>query len=399
MTNLPGQIGSKALNGMKTMRDLSEETSAPGTPNHRFPARFAAQQARFTYDQTPMLVYWESTQSCALACIHCRAAALAARHPDELSTQEARALFDQIAAFGSKPPHLVITGGDPLRRPDLFELIDYGHSLGLAISVTPAGTAALTPEVVAQFKQAGVASLALSLDGATPESHDAFRGVAGSFEWTLDAAAAIITEDIPLQINTMVTAETLAALPQMHQLIKDLGLTRWALFFLIGTGRGTSLAEISPAQSEQLLNWLWEINRAPETGFIVKTTEAHHYRRIAVQRLQHHMTEETIVRTPIAHTFGIHDGNGIVFVSHLGEVYPSGFLPISAGNVRATNLEQIYRNSPLFKALRDPEQLTGKCGDCAYRIACGGSRARAYAFTGDPLASDPLCIYQPNERH
>jgi radical SAM protein with 4Fe4S-binding SPASM domain len=185
----------------------------------------------------------------------------------------------------------------------------------------------------------------------------------------------------------------------MYQVVKDLGITRWALFFLIATGRGSSLAEVSPAQSEQLLNWLWEINRAPETSFAIKTTEAHHYRRIIVQRLQHRMTEEKIFNTPAGRGFGIRDGNGIVFVSHQGEVYPSGFLPVSAGNVRTDSLNHIYRDSPLFNALRDPDQLTGKCGDCPFRIICGGSRARAYAATGNPLASDPLCPYQPRQLH
>jgi radical SAM protein len=381
------------------MQDLPSDATADHTPHSRLPARFAAQRAQFTYSNAPMLVYWEATQSCALACIHCRAAALSSHHPDELSTREARALFDQIAAFGSKPPHLIITGGDPLRRPDLFELIDYGRSLGLSVSVTPAGTEALTPEVVKQFQQAGVASLALSLDGDTPQRHDSFRGVPGSFDWTLNGARTIIAEGIPLQINSMVTAETLAHLPQIYQVVKELGITRWALFFLIATGRGSSLAEVSPAQSEQLLNWLWEINRAAETSFAIKTTEAHHYRRIIAQRLQKRMSEEAILNTPAGRGFGIRDGNGIVFVSHLGEVYPSGFLPVSAGNVRVDSLNHLYRNSPLFKALRDPEQLTGKCGDCPFRIICGGSRARAYAATGDPLASDPLCPYQPRQLH
>ncbi len=382
------------------MQALTGETTPATILHNRLPAAFIDQSHHFTYSHAPRLVYWEATQSCALACVHCRAAALSSRHPDELSTSEARNLFQQIAAFDSQPsPHLVITGGDPLRRPDLFTLIDYGRSLGLSISVTPAGTAALTPQVVEQFQQAGVASLALSLDGSTPEIHDTFRGVAGSFAWTLDGARAITTRGIPLQINTMVTAQTLADIPQIYQVVKELAITRWALFFLIGTGRGTSLAEVSPAESERLLNWLWEINRAPETTFVIKTTEAHHYRRIAVQRMQRHMSEEKIFNTPVGRGFGIRDGNGIVFVSHRGEVYPSGFLPLSAGNVRASSLAHIYRNSPLFCALRDPEQLTGKCGDCPFRIVCGGSRARAYAATGDPLASDPLCIYQPRQHH
>jgi radical SAM protein with 4Fe4S-binding SPASM domain len=232
-----------------------------------------------------------------------------------------------------------------------------------------------------------------------PEAHDAFRGVAGSFAWTLDGARSIIAEGIPLQINTMVTAETFPDLPQIYEVVKELGITRWALFFLIATGRGSSLAEVSPAQSERILNWLWEISRSPQTPFVIKTTEAHHYRRIAVQRMQKRMSEDQIFSTPVGRGFGIRDGDGIVFVSHLGGVYPSGFLPLDAGNVRVSSLVDIYRDSTLFQALRDPEQLTGKCGDCPFRIVCGGSRARAYAATGDALASDPLCVYQPRKLH
>jgi AdoMet-dependent heme synthase len=360
----------------------------------RPPALFAAQRQHFIYDQAPKLVYWEATQSCALSCIHCRAEANQRRHPQELSTAEARDLLRQIAAFATDPqPHLVITGGDPLRRPDLFELIAYGRSLGLMISVTPAGTEALTEQVIRQFKEAGVASLALSLDGSTPEEHDAFRGVSGSFEWTLNGARAIIAQEIPLQINTMVTAQTQEDIPRIYEVVKELGITRWALFFLITTGRGSGLAEVSPAEGEQFLHWLWQINRSAGTNFVIKTTEAHHYRRIAVQKMQRHMSEEAIFATPVGRAFGIRDGNGIVFVSHLGEVFPSGFLPLSAGNIRKAPLSEIYCNSSLFQGLRDADQLTGKCGSCEYRLICGGSRARAYAVTGNPLDSDGLCPY------
>jgi AdoMet-dependent heme synthase len=362
----------------------------------RLPALFAEHQAHFVYAEAPKLVYWEATQACALACVHCRAEALAQRNPWEMSTEDTRSLLRQIASFDG-PPHLVITGGDPLQRPDLFELIDYGRSLDLSVSVTPAGTPDLTGDVIRRFKDAGVASLALSLDGSTADFHDAFRGVEGSFQWTLAGARAIIAEGIPLQINTMVTAQTLDDIPHIHELVKGLGITRWALFFLIATGRGSALAEVSPAEGERLLNWLGQINRSPETAFMIKTTEAHHYRRIVAQKMLRHMPEETLLTTPLGRGFGIRDGNGIVFVSHLGQVFPSGFLPLRAGNIRTESLVDIYRHSDLFRSLRDPEQLRGKCGDCSFRTICGGSRARAYAATGDPLESDPLCPYQPRE--
>ncbi len=377
---------------------MNRQIALEGATRTRLPARFAERRDAFRYGDAPRLIYWEATQSCELACIHCRAAAMLRRDPNELTSAEARALLRQIVAFGGRSlPHLVITGGDPLRRPDLFELIAYGRSLGLSISVTPAGTAALTPQVIARFRQAGVASLALSLDGSTPELHDAFRGVTGSFGWTLAGAREIVAQGIPLQINTMVTAQTLADIPQIRAVIQDLGITRWALFFLIATGRGSALEQVSPAESERLLNWLWEVNRARETSFAIKTTEAHHYRRIALQRMQGRLSEQEILQTPTGRGFGIRDGNGIVFVSHRGDVYPSGFMPLSAGNVRSQSLVELYRHSPLLRTLRDAEQLDGKCGDCSFRIICGGSRARAYAATGDPMASDPLCPYQPRD--
>ncbi|GIV76474.1 MAG: radical SAM protein [Litorilinea sp.] len=362
----------------------------------RLSAVFAGQGHRFVYEQAPLLVYWEATQSCALACIHCRAEAVPRRNPLELTTAEAQGLLRQIAAFGGpRRPHLVITGGDPLRRPDLFPLIDYGHSLGLSISVTPAGTQELTPQVIRKLKAARVESVALSLDGSTAERHDAFRGVAGSFRWTLAGARAVVEAGIPLQINTMVTAQTLDDIPRIHELLQDLGITRWALFFLIATGRGAGLAEVTPAEGERLLVWLSQLARDPQTKFVIKTTEAHHYRRIVVQQMARRLPPEAILASPAGRAFGIRDGNGIVFVSHVGQVFPSGFLPLAAGNVRRHPLASIYRESPLFQALRDADRLKGKCGICPFRALCGGSRARAYAATGDPLESDPLCPYQP----
>jgi radical SAM protein with 4Fe4S-binding SPASM domain len=253
----------------------------------------------------------------------------------------------------------------------------------------------LTPAVIGRLQEAGISSIALSLDGSTPAIHDGFRGVAGSFAWTMAGARAIVNAGIPLQINTLVSAQTLGDIPSIFERLKEIGITRWALFFLISTGRGENLAEVTPAESESLLNWLGEIARDPATPFLVKTTEAHHYRRIAVQKMRRHLPETAILRTPVGRGFGIRDGNGIVFVSHRGQIFPSGFLPLSAGNVRKQSLAEIYRDSALFRSLRDADQLQGKCGICPFRTLCGGSRARAYATTGDPLASDPLCPYQP----
>ncbi len=351
----------------------------------------------FIFDRSPLLVYWEATRACDLACVHCRAEAIPKRHPLELSTAEAKALLCQIAQFDENhAPHVVITGGDPLQRPDLLELIRYGRELGLSISVTPAGTQRLTPRAIQELQEAGVSSLALSLDGSDATTHDAFRGVPGSFGWTALAAQAAEAEGIPLQINTMVTARTLNDLPRTYERVKSWRVTRWALFFLIATGRGRALEEITPQQSEAWLNWLCDLAESGETPFAIKTTEAHHIRRIAFLRMQARgMDEEQILRTPIGRGFGVRDGNGIVFVSHLGQIYPSGFLPLAAGNIRSARLGEVYRHSELFRALRDTNRLKGKCGRCPFRVICGGSRARAYALTGDPLESDPLCPYQP----
>jgi AdoMet-dependent heme synthase len=347
------------------------------------------------FEFAPMLVYWESTRACDLACVHCRAEAVSWRNPLELNTAEVKGLLDQIAAFGGpRLPHLVITGGDPLQREDLFELIAYGRSRNIVISVTPAGTSRLTAVAVQQLKEAGVFSLGLSLDGSDEKRHDTFRGVQGSFQWTSAAAHLAHAADLPVQLNTMVTSETLDDLPRIYELVKAWGIERWALFFLIATGRGETLTEITPVESERLHQWLWELRQ--EAPFPIKTTEAHHYRRLMYKRLrQQGLSDEAIAHMPVGRGFGIRDGSGIVFVSHTGEVYPSGFLPLKAGNVRWESLVDIYRSSDLFRSLRNPDLFTGKCGQCEYRYMCGGSRARAYAATGDPLGSDPLCPYYP----
>jgi len=354
---------------------------------------------RFVYDRAPLFVYWEATRACDLACQHCRADAIARRHPLELTTTEAQRLFDDIGTFaedGGRTPHIVVTGGDPLHRPDLFELIAYGRDNGLTFSVTPAGTARLNESHVRRFRDLGVSSVALSLDGSNPERHDAFRGVDGSFQWTIDGARMVVEQGLPLQINTMVTATTLDDLSNIAQLVYELDVTRWALFFLIATGRGRQLREITPAESERFLNGLVDLVDDSDVWFAIKTTEAHHFRRIYHQRQRARgLSDGEILETPVGRGYGVRDGNGVVFVSHTGEVYPSGFLPVNAGNVRTASLVDLYRHGDIFQAVRDVDRLKGKCGVCPFRALCGGSRARAYAATGDPLAADPLCPYRP----
>lgn len=339
------------------------------------------------YEERPLLIYWELTRACELACRHCRAEAIPWRDPRELSTVEGLALLDRLAAFGPPLPHLVLTGGDPLQRPDLFDLIAAARERGFSVALTPSGTYALTEGVIRRLQAAGVWMLALSLDGATAERHDALRGVPGSFEGTVRAVRWARAAGLPVQVNTLVCAETVGDLPAVVDRLIEWGVARWSLFFLVPTGRGRVLREISPEESERLMHWLLDL--APQVPFSIKTTEAPHYRRVAVQR------NGKDVPVEIRRGFGVRDGNGIMFVSHIGEIYPAGFLPLPLGDVRREDPVAVYREHPVFRALRDPDRLKGKCGRCPFRAICGGSRARAYAVTGDPLESDPLCPYSP----
>ena len=348
------------------------------------------------FDRAPFIIFWESTRACDLACRHCRAEALRHRDPDELTTAEVKRLFEQIKGFDDPKPLLVITGGDPLKRADIFELIEYGRQIGLRTVITPSGTNNITREAVRRFREGGLRAMALSLDGSSPERHDHFRNVPGAFDWTMRAAHFALDEGLPLQINTTVTAETADDLPAIYELIKPLGIKRWSLFFLVPTGRGRILEQVTPARAEQILNWLYEVGE--EAPFQVKTTEAHHFRRVMLQRTMAEgvSLEELCSSQQLkGRMFGINDGNGAIFVSRTGEIYPSGFLPLSAGNVRREDIVAIYRNAPLLKELRDKSRLKGKCGRCEFKGICGGSRARAYAMTGDYLQNDPLCPYQP----
>jgi radical SAM protein with 4Fe4S-binding SPASM domain len=330
----------------------------------------------------PVVLVWELTQACELECDHCRADAQPQRHPDELTTAEGETLLDRAADFGDGQL-VVFSGGDPCKRPDLEHLVEYGTDAGLTVTLTPSGTDGLTADTIADLDDAGLRRLALSLDGATVESHDAFRGESGSFEATMRAAEAARAQDIPLQINTTVSASTVDELPAIRDRVADLGAVLWSVFFLVPVGRGRVLDPIDPDRAEAVMAWLADV--AADAPFGLKTTEAPHYRRVKQQRRESGDDQRG----------GVLAGDGFAFVSHVGDVYPSGFLPEPAGNVREEDVVDLYRNAPLFEALRDRERLKGKCGACPYRAVCGGSRSRAYAYTGDPLASDPLCAYEP----
>ena len=349
------------------------------------------------YAQTPLNVYWEMTQACALACRHCRAAAMPYPNPQELTFEESVAFLRQIPSFGSPMPQLILTGGDPLARPDLFLLIEEAGRLGIGVSITPAATPALTHEVLTRLKTHGVGGLGLSLDGSAASRHDSIRGVTGTFDRTMQAMKWAADLQIPLQVNTLVSEETAGDIPSIYELLKQFDVMRWSLFFLISVGRGKMLQPLSPEEGERLMGWVYETSRV--APFVVATTEAPSYRRFALEKLRAEgMTGEQIKSTSVTRSFGIRDGHGIMFVSSIGEICPAGFLPVVAGNVRKNHVVDVYRGSDLFQSLHDPTRFEGRCGHCEYHALCGGSRARAYAATGNPLESDPFCRYEPHTK-
>ena len=347
--------------------------------------------APYVFNKAPLRVYWELTRACDLACRHCRAAAQPDRAPDELTTAECARVLDSLA---SAAPHVVFTGGDPLKRPDLLPLIRAAVARGLDVSVAPSATTALTRETVLDLKAAGVSAMSLSLDGPDAARHDGLRGVLGCFGWTLAAAAHIRAAGIPLQINTLVSAETVPHLEAIGTLVARLGASRWSLFFLVPVGRGQALRQLTARECEITLEWA--AHNATRWPFTLTTTEAPHFRRIVVDRMRRAgHSASAIHASPVARGFGIRDGNGILFIAANGDVMPSGFLPLPVGNVRTHDVLELYRRAALFQLLRQPDAFTGRCGVCSFSMVCGGSRARAFAATGNPLQEDPLCTWEP----
>ena len=346
------------------------------------------------FESAPFIVIWEVTRACALACVHCRAEAMPHRNPFELTTEEGKRLLDRVAAFEPRKPLFVLTGGDPLRRRDIPELVRHGVGRGLSMALTPSGTAAVTRPRLEELRDAGLARLAVSLDGSSAEAHDAFRRVRGSHRYTMRILDDARSLGLPLQINTTVCRQTVDDLPAIARTVEEAGAVLWALFFLIPVGRAVADQGLAADAIESVLDWAADLQeRAP---FGVKTTEAPHYHRVLAQRRQ--------AAGPGAPVRGIGragravtDGNGFLFVDHLGGICPSGFLPLTAGNVRQDDLVEVYREHPLFRSLRDPDLLGGRCGRCEFRHRCGGSRARAYAASGDPLAEDPGCAHVPRD--
>ncbi len=378
---------------------MKPKVSGKGHPGGKHPGRV-------DFSQAPFLVIWETTQSCALACRHCRAEAILGRNPGELSTDEGKRILDQTAQM--KTPIFILSGGDPFNRPDLEELIAHGKKIGLRMGTIPAATSNMTLERMKSVKDAGCDQLAFSIDGPTAALHDDFRGVPGAFEKTMEGIRIAHKVGLPLQINTTFAAWNYRYLDKMVELIRTLGVVFWEVFFLIPMGRGKSVESLTAEQFETVFERCHKLNE--EEDFIIKLTEAPHYRRFVIQkeRAAASSSEETSKRIKhiLARPRGVkgsmgmspqavNAGKGFVFIDHLGTVFPSGFLPISVGNVRETPLPELYRETSLFKELRDPKKLKGKCGACEFAGVCAGSRARAYALTGDHLASDPFCVYVP----
>ncbi len=338
------------------------------------------------------LLAWEVTRRCNLACLHCRAAAGLGPYPGELTTAEGLALLDDLAAMGQVV--VILTGGEPLLREDIYDLAAHGAKLGLRMVMAVNGTL-LTPAIAARLKEVGVQRLSISLDGATAASHDHLRAVEGAFAGALAGIAACRESGLPFQINTTVTRANLAELPAIYELAVSLNAAALHVFVLVPTGRGELIRDqlLSPQEYEETLRWL--LDRQQEGRLFIKPTCAPQYYRLWRQDAQ--ARGEKI--TPATHgleamTKGCLGGQGFAFVSYRGEVQPCGYLELMAGNIRENPFKEIWAKSPLFRQLRAVDEYHGKCHACQYRKVCGGCRARAYALNHDVLAEDPICPYE-----
>ncbi|MGA7521364.1 MAG: TIGR04053 family radical SAM/SPASM domain-containing protein [Acidobacteriaceae bacterium] len=371
------------------------------------------------YDRAPFLAIWETTQACDLACKHCRASAQPLAHPSQLSTAEATNLIDQVADL--QVPLFVFTGGDPLKRPDIFQLIEHAAKKGVHAALTPSATPLLTRDAIARMKDSGLSRLAVSLDGSVPEIHDSIRGIPGTWQRTVDAIQFANDAGLPIQVHTVVSRLNISDLDRLSILLTEKQIVMWSFFFLVPVGRGQLADLLTGEEFEDVFAKMWELTK--RVPFAIKTTEAMHYRRYLIQQRMKENRPTVGVHDdagarPTGHhgwashpgtgseekavgwaTKRVNDGRGFVFISHIGKVFPSGFLPIEGGDLHNDTLAHIYQESPIFVKLRDSDQLHGKCGACEFRNICGGSRARAYAVTGDVMAEEPCCIYQPRGYH
>ena len=359
-------------------------------------------------DARPILVFWETTKACGLACRHCRAAAMAEPQPGELSLADGAALIESLADFGPPSPVLIATGGDVLMRRNIDELIARARAARVPVALAPSVTPLLTAARAEELHRAGVKVVSVSLDGATAATHDGIRGIDGHFARTLEALRMLRAAGLVVQVNTVVMRDTVHELPAVARIVKECGAGIWELFFLIRTGRGSELEELTPEENEDVCHFLVDASRY---GFVVRTVEAPFFRRVVAQRGESPQLEAGPLyarlaaelrrelgpptAAPKAQTKGTRDGRGIVFVGHDGEIFPSGFLPLSLGNVTEDSLVDVYRDHPLLRRIRAAE-FSGRCGVCAFRELCGGSRARAFATSGDALGEDPACGYVPD---
>jgi radical SAM protein len=406
--------------------DMDRESQKEQSTSHAHMHKRSVRGVRYA---SPFIIFWELTRACMLACKHCRAKAMKKRHPKELTTDECFEVIQQLSEFETKPL-IVFTGGDPLMREDLVDVIKHASRNGFRVAIAFSGTELASEEKLAELKKAGVARIAVSIDGGSEESHDRFRGVRGTFRMSLDVIEVAKDLGIPFQVNTTVTRENISELPEIASLCIKTDAVMWDVFFLVPTGRARVDMMPSPQQFEDILCWLYDLSK--RTGLNIKSSAATHLRRIEAMRDRGEMPEvgelyrELMRSLPeleklksneerkddrivagfhgrslsdgIRRASGITDGRGMLFISHVGEVYPSGFLPLATGNVRRREIRDIYLNSRIFRELQDPNKLKGKCGICEYRFICGGSRARAYALTGDYLEAEPCCIYVPSSK-
>jgi radical SAM protein len=352
------------------------------------------------------MFYYEVTQACDLVCKHCRASAQAQAADDELPTESSLRLIEQAASF-PRQPHLVFTGGDPLKRPDLFDLINHAVQQGLSVALTPSATPLATHNAFEKAKSAGVQAFGISLDAPNAALHDSFRGLEGSFAKTQEMLEMAKSLQIPVQVNTTITRRNVDKIDEMAEFLTGFGgVMMWSVFFLVPVGRGVEEERISPNEYETVFAKLW--HHANEKPFAIKTTEAPHYRRFVLRQGGHPLdvprpfrfakgdmtNPETFSKTRHRAPLGVTDGRGIMFVSNNGRIFPAGFLPLECGRFPNQSVVKVYQEHPTFKALQNPDNYKGNCGSCEYRFVCGGSRARAFALTGDPLETDPDCCYQ-----
>ncbi|MDF2556495.1 MAG: radical protein family [Bacillales bacterium] len=377
-----------------------------GHPGGGHPHGMGGHPGAMDFNVNPFIVIWETTRACGLKCQHCRADAQFLPDPNELTHEEGIALLDEIYEMGN--PMVVFTGGDCMLRKDLFELAEYGIKKGMRISMSPSATKEVTEARMDKAKEVGISRWSFSIDGANAEVHDAFRGIEGTFDMTIEKLRYLNKIGISHQINTCISKNNIHQLEEMAELMKELKTSVWYILLLVPTGRGQMNECLTPVEHEKVFRWLYELSKT--APYDIKTTAGQHYRRVVHQQKVREKLisgdeisfEDTKTKDMAQFIDGlkrapksVNDGVGFIFVSHTGEVMPSGFLPLVVGNVRDERLRDIYRNNQILKDLRSPDKYKGKCGKCEFKYVCGGSRSRSYAVTGDYMESEPFCVYIP----